>query len=179
MKIIILLFSLLVILKIQRKIPLIENTDRYFYTKSLLEIIYQVPFNLTNDIKLTIEEQKVFGEFAKVAEYTPRVAGGWVRDKILKSTPRDIDIVINLETKENLENYFNKIFHNINSSYPDLSKDPKLFRSPYEHRDYGFCKVVLFGRQLDVSILSANKTVVPPCVKKYFILNRTSHLHKT
>jgi hypothetical protein len=132
--------------------------------ENLYSIIYTKPSNLTLNFSLTLTEQRIINEFTKIPGYTPRILGGWVRDKLLQINARDIDVVIDLQTIENLENFCEKLFSNINSTYPDLASNPKLFRSPYDKRNYGFAKTILFGFHVDISILAKEKVVVPPFV---------------
>ena len=68
----------------------------------LYEYIPIIPKNLSNNIILTEKEEKIFSFFLSNNQTNTifRVAGGWVRDKLLNIESSDIDITLDNITGE-------------------------------------------------------------------------------
>jgi tRNA nucleotidyltransferase/poly(A) polymerase len=87
--------------------------------------------NTSGEINLTSQENKIFNTLKKVANdngVTVRVAGGWVRDKLLGRENKDIDISLDKMTGAQFAELVNKELHgnaddvSIIKANPDQSK---------------------------------------------------------
>jgi hypothetical protein len=98
--------------------------------------------------------------------YTLRIVGGWVKDKLLNRKSRDLDFIVDCETMEQLFLITNQTFRLLESKYsPKLLENKTLFRRPYDIRSYGFLKMTLYGFEIDLEIMAVNRKITLPYVK--------------
>jgi hypothetical protein len=143
----------------------IENFYKVFY-KEHKDITIDKKIFLSQDEKNIIS---LINSLDSKNKYTFRIFGGWVKDKLLDNTPRDIDMAVDCVTMENLFMILEEMFEKLNIQGFDL-KDETRFKRPYEVRTYGFTKLILFGIKLDLEVLAADRKVTPPLVKLNDIL---------
>jgi hypothetical protein len=97
--------------------------------------------------------------------YTLRIVGGWVKDKLLNFISRDIDLIIDCETMDKLFLITNNTFNLLKTKYsPKILENQNIFRQPYEIRNYGFLKMTLYGVEIDMEIMAENRKITPPYV---------------
>jgi hypothetical protein len=147
----------------------IQNIEN-FYT-----IQYEKHPNVTLDKNLNLNENEekiisLFKSTNSIHKYSIRVFGGWVKDKLIGRTPRDMDILIDCMTIENLNQTIVEVFEILKIQYPDEDlKNENKFKLPYEFREYGFMRITLFGIIIDIEILASNRKIVPPYVKTNYL----------
>jgi len=149
---------------------LIDVTN--FYTIDFTK--YNIPVDKSK-LEENMDEttSKIFEIFMNIDEkYEPRVFGGWVRDKLIKHQPRDIDVLIRAESISELSNLNSEIKNFLKARGLRLN-NTDLFEIPIEKRGYGHEKIRVYGKEVDILIMASNKSIVPAYVK---ILNTISCL---
>ena len=71
---------------------------------------------------------------------------------------------------ENLNKTILLVFERLKLQYPDEDlKNQNKFKLPYESRDYGFMRFILFGVVIDIEILASYRKIVAPYVIYIYI----------
>lgn len=140
----------------------IDSIHHKLHGKSPKEEIFEKRFHFYSNenkiyekIKLTEKEFEVFQFLLKLNEYlktglTFRVAGGWVRDKMIGKHSNDIDITLDKMTgKEFIEKVIK--VEGIENKITFLSSETE------QNNHIGACKVKVFGQEVDFVNLRTEK----------------------
>jgi tRNA nucleotidyltransferase/poly(A) polymerase len=111
------------------------------------------------DIKLDLSEieERIFKLICDVChhygiEYTnPRVAGGWVRDKILKKESDDIDIALENMEGEQFAQKVHEYLTVVCGSATDIGSISVIKSNPEQSKHLNTAKFRVYGQEIDMS----------------------------
>jgi hypothetical protein len=136
------------------------ETDKYI---SIQYINYKNQ-TIPNKPHLNEVEKKIFDIMKNLQRYKTLVFGGWVRDRLVCNEPRDLDIIVDVKNMTDLNNFNNEIFDYLKNVKNENLSNTEQFQNLNDLRNYGFGKIKLYGKVIDVLALAGNRIIVPPYV---------------
>jgi tRNA nucleotidyltransferase/poly(A) polymerase len=120
-------------------------------------IVIIIKAAVTPNIALTPTEQQIFSFLLEANEKlglnsVMRVAGGWVRDKLLGKQSKDIDIAIDNMKGEDFANHLKRL-----EGHPAIGKSYVVKENPEQSKLIGSANVVIYGEPIDFVNLRKDK----------------------